>query len=133
MYYILKLEGNHLKLWNPSKRYFVEENVMPYHSYELVYRIWKRLTAEQRRYNSKFVKIVKVETFNKLCEDFIFKPKPSMGRGVIRGENHNDKGEIRGANYNDRGHTEVGEIGWMKYTDKLYNNNTIDIEERPSR
>ena len=72
MYYILKLEGNHLKLWNPSKRYFVEENVSPYHSYELVYRIWKRLTAEQRRYNSKFVKIVKVETFNKLCEDFIF-------------------------------------------------------------
>ena len=74
-----------------------------------------------------------METFNKLCEDFIFQPKASMGRGVIRGENHNDKGEIRGANYNDRGHTEVGDLGWMKYTDKLYNNNTIDIEERPSR
>ena len=54
-------------------------------------------------------------------------------RGIIRGENHNDKGEIRGANYNDRGHTEVGDIGWMTYTDKLYNNNTIDIEVRPSR
>ena len=111
MYYILKLEGNHLKLWNPSKRYFVEENVMPYHSYELVYRIWKRLTAEQRRYNSKFVKIVKVETFDKLCEDFIFQPRISYGRGIIRGENHNDKGEIRGANYNDKGHTEVGDLG----------------------
>ena len=35
--------------------------------------------------------------------------------------------------FNDKGHTEVGDLGWMKYTDKLYNNNTIDIEERPSR
>ena len=75
MYYILKLEGNHLKLWSPAKRYFVEENVQPYHSYQLVYRIWKRLTADQRRYNSNWVKIVKVETFERLCEDFIFQPK----------------------------------------------------------
>ena len=74
-----------------------------------------------------------METFERLCEDFIFQPKTSYVRGIIRGENHNDKGEIRGANYNDKGHTEVGDIGWMKYTDKLYNNNTIDIEVRPSR
>ncbi len=131
MYYILKLEGNHLKLWNPAKRSFLEERVMPYHSYQLVYRIWKRLIGGQ--YNSKWVKIVKVETFDKLCQDFIFQPKVSYGRGIIRGENFNDKGEIRGANYNDRGHTEVGDIGWMKYTDKLYNNTTRDIEVRPSR
>ena len=59
---------------------------------------------------------------------------PTMVFGhILTGENYNDKGEIRGANYNDRGHTEVGDLGWMKYTDKLYNNNTIDIEERPSR
>ena len=128
-----KTRRKSFKVVESCKRYFVEENVQPYHSYQLVYRIWKRLTADQRRYNSNWVKIVKVETFERLCEDFIFQPKTSYGRGIIRGENHNDKGEIRGANYNDKGHTEVGDIGWMKYTDKLYNNNTIDIEVRPSR
>tara|TARA_B100000945_G_scaffold100530_1_gene78948 strand:+ start:844 stop:1245 length:402 start_codon:yes stop_codon:yes gene_type:complete len=133
MYYILKLEGNHLKLWNPAKRSFLEERVSPYFSYELAHRVWKRLTVNSRRYNPSFVKVVKVTTFIKLCEDFIFEPKTSYGRGIIRGENHNDKGEIRGANYNDRGHTEVGEVGWMKYTDKLYNNDTLDVEVRPSR
>ena len=95
--------------------------------------MWKRLTVNSRRYNPSFVKVVKVTTFNTLCEDFIFNPTISYGRGIIRGENHNDKGEIRGANYNDKGHTEVGEVGWMKYTDKLYNNDTMDIEVRPSR
>ena len=134
MYYILKFEGKHLKLWNPSKRYFVEENVSPYHSFELVTRIRKRLVSDQKgRYNPNFVKVVTLETFNRLCKSFIFQPRPSNGRGIIRGENHNDKGEIRGANFNDKGHTEVGDLGWMKYTDKLYNINTIDIEERPSR
>ena len=44
---------------------------------------------------------------------------------MIRGANYNDKGEIRGANYNDKGHTEVGDIGWMKYSARLYKNTKI--------
>ena len=52
------------------------------------------------------------------CKEWVKKPD---NYNVIRGANYNDKGEIRGANYDDKGHTEVGDIGWMKYTKKVYN------------
>ena len=51
---------------------------------------------------------------------------------AIRGANYNDKGEIRGANYNEKGHTEVGDIGWMKYSARLYNTKALDITPKDS-
>ena len=84
------------------------------------------------RYNPDFVKVVSREQLVQLLEksrDWTKKYKPAT---FIRGENFSDKGEIRGANYNDKGHTEVGSIGWMKYTDRLYNNRRLDIKPKDS-
>jgi hypothetical protein len=74
------------------------------------------------RYHPDYVKIVTKETFEKIREKFPKWTKTYNNYRTIRGSNYNDKGEIRGANYNDRGHTEVGNVGWMKYRNSVYNN-----------
>lgn len=84
------------------------------------------------RYNPDYVKIVNRDTLLQLLEkapDWVKTYKPAT---FIRGANYSDKGEIRGANYNDRGHTEVGEVGWMKYSDRVYNNKVWDIQRKDS-
>ena len=84
------------------------------------------------RYHPDYVKVVSREQLTQLLEkapEWTKKYKPAT---FIRGNNYSDKGEIRGANYNNKGHTEVGDIGWMKYSDRLYNRNIIKIEEKDS-
>ena len=118
MYYIVKVREDNLYVWVPKKQGFYQEVVMPYHSEELVKRVWKRLTI---RYNKNYIGIVDADSLEKLkakCKKWVEKPD---NYNVIRGANYNNKGEIRGANYNDRGHTNVGDVGWMKYRKKYYN------------
>jgi len=118
VYYIVKVRGDELFVWIPKKQGFYQEVVMPYHSAELVKSVWKRLTL---RYNKDYIGIVDSDSLLKLkqkCKEWVKRPD---NYNVIRGANYNGKGEIRGANYNDKGHTEVGDIGWMKYTKKVYN------------
>jgi len=118
VYYIVKVREDNLYVWVPKKQGFYQEVVMPYHSEELVKRVWKRLTL---RYNKKYIGIVDSDSLEKLkekCKKWVVKPD---NYNVIRGANYNNKGEIRGANYNDRGHTNVGDIGWMKHRKKYYN------------
>lgn len=118
MYYIVKVLDNDLYVWVPKKQGFYQEVVMPYHSEELVKRVWKRLTL---RYNKKFIGIVDSDSLEKLkekCNNWVKRPD---NYNVIRGANYNGKGEIRGANYNDGPHTNVGKVGWMKYRKKYYN------------
>jgi hypothetical protein len=99
---------------------------------ELAQRVRKRMCLPVGRYNPDYVKIVNREQLTQLLEkapDWGERYKPAT---FIRGNNYSDKGEIRGANYNDKGHTEVGTIGWMKYSDRVYNNKRLDIQEKDS-
>ena len=84
------------------------------------------------RYHPDYVKVVTRDTLLQLLEQAPTWTKPYSPATSIRGENYNDKGEIRGANYNDKGHTEVGDIGWMKYSDRVYNNKRWDIKPKDS-
>jgi len=99
---------------------------------ELAQRVRKRMCLPVGRYNPDYVKIVSREQLTQLLEkapEWVKTYKPAT---FIRGNNYSDKGEIRGANYNDKGHTEVGTIGWMRYSDRLYNNKRLDIQEKDS-
>ena len=117
-YYIVKLQNNEILVWYPSSNGFKKTTPTPYFSLELAKRVYNRIIQPTGKYNPKFVQIVDLETFAKLREKFPEWKKPYKNPNLIRGSNYNDKGEIRGANYNDRGHTEVGEIGWMKYNSR---------------
>ena len=130
MYYIVKVREDNLYVWVPKKQGFYQEVVMPYHSEELAKRVWKRLTL---RYNRNYIGIVDSDSLEKLkekCKKWVVKPD---NYNVIRGANYNNRGEIRGANYNDRGHTNVGNVGWMKYRKKYYNRfwKLDTLEDRP--
>jgi hypothetical protein len=126
-YFIIKLQHQEILVWYPAVRGFKRIIPQPYFSLELAERVYKRICRPVGKYNSNFVQIVTKEDLFKLLEKYpkwskLYKPATS-----IRGANFSDKGEIRGANYNDKGHTEVGDIGWMKYSDRLYNTRRIDI------
>ena len=76
--------------------------------------------------------IVNKEQLSQLLEKAPDWGKTYRPATFIRGNNYSDKGEIRGANYNDKGHTEVGDIGWMKYSDRVYNNKVWDVRPKDS-
>jgi hypothetical protein len=131
-YYIVKLQNDQLLVWYPKMSGFYRTTPTPYFSMELAKRVYNRITLPVGRYNRDYVQIVDLETFVKLQEEFPKWTKRYKDSNIIRGNNYSDKGEIRGANYNDKGHTEVGETGWMKYSKKLYNTKSWDIQERDS-
>jgi len=131
-YYIIKLQHEEILVWYPPTRGFKRIIPSPYFSLELAQNVYKRLCRPIGRYNSKFVQIVTKEQLDKILEQYPKWKKLYKPATAIRGANYNDKGEIRGANYNDKGHTEVGTIGWMKYSDRLYNNRAWDITPKDS-
>jgi len=117
VYYIVKIQRDQLYVWVPKKQGFYQEVVMPYHSLELVNRVYKRLLL---KYSKNYIGIVDSENLSKLKQEMPQWKKKPDNYNVIRGENYSQKGEIRGANYNDKGHTNVGEVGWMKYRTAVY-------------
>ena len=132
MYYIVKKQHNELLVWYPTISGFKRIEPTPYFSLELAKRVYKRIVMPTGRYNSKYVEIVSLEDYAKLKEEFPEWKKRWKSTNIIRGENFNDKGEIRGANYNDKGHTNVGDVGWMKYNKTLYNTRTWKIYPKDS-
>jgi len=131
-YFIVKKQHEDIMVWYPPIKGFRNIIPQPYFSLELANRIRKRICLPVGRYNPDMVRIVNRETLLQLLEkapDWKKKYRPAT---FIRGENFSEKGEIRGANYNDKGHTEVGEIGWMKYSDRVYNNKVWDIQRKDS-
>jgi len=131
-YYIVKMEQGQLLVWYPTVSGFKKIEPTPYFSLELAERVYKRICLPNGRYNPKFVQIVDLETFEIIRQQFPKWEKKYKSPNIIRGSNYNDKGEIRGANYNDKGHTNVGEVGWMKYRKSLYNTKSWKISERDS-
>lgn len=120
-YYIVKLQDNEILVWYPSSHGFKRTTPTPYFSLELAKRVYNRIIKPVGKYNPDYVKIVDLETFAKLREKFPEWSKPYKNPNLIRGNNYSEKGEIRGANYNTSGHTQVGNVGWMKYRNSLYN------------
>jgi len=131
-YYIVKMEHGQLLVWYPTVSGFKKIEPTPYFSLELAKRVYKRICLPIGKYNPDYVKIVDLETFERIRQEFPKWEKRYKSPNIIRGANYNDKGEIRGANYNDRGHTEVGNVGWMKYMASMYNTKTWRISERDS-
>ncbi len=131
-YFIIKLQHGVIMVWYPPVRGFRKIIPSPYFSLELAERVRNRIVSPTGKYNPKFVQIVTRETLDKILEKYPKWTTTYKPATAIRGANYNDKGEIRGANYNDRGHTEVGNVGWMKYTDKLYNNKIWKIFKKDS-
>lgn len=131
-YFIVKLQHNEILVWYPAMKGFKRIIPQPYYSLELVKNIRNRIIRSFGGYNSKFVEIVNREELDKLLEKYPKWKKTYKPATMIRGANYNDKGEIRGANYNDKGHTEVGDIGWMKYSKRLYNGNVLKIQREDS-
>ena len=131
-YFIVKKQHEEILVWYPPIRGFRQIIPQPYFSLELANRVRKRMIRPTGRYHPDYVKVVDRQQLLQLLEkapEWTKKYKPAT---FIRGNNYSDKGEIRGANYNNKGHTEVGDIGWMKYSDRLYNRNIIKVEEKDS-
>lgn len=131
-YFIIKLQHEEILVWYPPVRGFKKIIPSPYFSLELAERVYKRICRPVGRYNSKYVQIVTKAQLMAVLEKYPKWKKTYKPATAIRGANYNDKGEIRGANYNDKGHTEVGDIGWMKYSDRLYNTKALDITPKDS-
>lgn len=119
-------------VWYPPIKGFRCIIPQPYFSLELANRVRNRMILPHGRYNPEYVKVVTRDTLSKLLEKAPKWKKTYKPATFIRGNNYHDRGEIRGANYNDKGHTEVGDIGWMKYSDRVYNNKVWDIQEKDS-
>lgn len=132
MYYIVKVQHDELLVWYPTVSGFKRIEPTPYFSLELAKRVYKRITMPSGRYNSRYVQIVTMEDYLKLKEEFPEWTRKYKSPNIIRGNNYNDKGEIRGANYNDKGHTNVGEVGWMKYRKTLYNTRIFKVTPKDS-
>lgn len=131
-YFIVKLQHDEILVWYPPIRGFKRIIPQPYFSLELAKRVKNRILRNFGGYNRNFVEIVTREELDKLLEKYPKWQKKYKPATEIRGANYNDKGEIRGANYNDRGHTEVGDIGWMKYSTRMYNNSSPKIKRKDS-
>jgi hypothetical protein len=119
-------------VWYPPVRGFRRIVPSPYFSLELAERVRNRICQPTGRYSQDYVKVVDKDTFTQLLEKYPKWKKKYKPATSIRGNNFSDKGEIRGANYNDKGHTEVGTVGWMKYSDRVYNNKIWDIQRKDS-
>ena len=119
-YFIVKLQHEQLLVWIPSRNGFYQQMPSPYFSIELAKTVYKRICLPNGKYNPKFVQIVTREQFEQIRPQFPKWTKTNRNPNVIRGANYSDKGEIRGANYNDGGHTNVGNVGWMKYRKSVY-------------
>ena len=63
---------------------------------------------------------MKTEVFYAIRENYQKWTQNHNNWRSIRGANYDSSGEIRGANYNNKGHTNVGNVGWMKYNPKWY-------------
>ena len=131
-YFIVKKQHNEILVWYPPIRGFKQIIPQPYFSLELANRIRRRFCLPNGRYQPDYVRIVNCEQLLQLLEKAPTWTKPYRPATFIRGANYNDKGEIRGANYNDKGHTEVGDIGWMRYSDRYYNNKRLEIRRKDS-
>ena len=129
-YFIVKKQHTEILVWYPPIKGFRQIIPQPYFSLELAKKVRRRMCIPVGRYHPDYVQIVTREVLMKLLEKAPTWTRPYNPATSIRGENYNNRGEIRGANYNDKGHTEVGDIGWMKYSDRVYNNKRLDIRPK---
>ena len=119
-YFIVRIENERITLWNPRRSGFYEQMVTPYFSSELAKRVYNRICYPRGKYTRETVRIMSSETFYEIRENYQKWTQNHNNWRTIRGANYDDSGEIRGANYNDKGHTNVGNVGWMKYNPKWY-------------
>lgn len=119
-YFIVRIENDRITLWNPRRNGFYEQMVSPYQSLELAKRVYNRICEPRGRYYRGSVKVMKTETFYEIREKYQKWTQKHNNWRTIRGSNYSDAGEIRGSNYDNIGHTQVGDVGWMKYNPKWY-------------
>ena len=119
-YFIVKIDNDRIIIWNPRRTGFYEQMVSPYFSLELAERVYNRITLPNGKYLQDSIKIMKTEVFYAIRENYQKWTQNHNNWRSIRGANYDSSGEIRGANYNNKGHTNVGNVGWMKYNPKWY-------------